>query len=120
MFIYSTSLAKTELRYRSRVTILERILSIVRDNQPIPATRIMYMAFLSHSQTREYLDAAAQSLLVRVVKGERSPTYVLSPKGLDVLRKISELEGLIPEFLFQDAMEPEPSEEETMVQQFSR
>ncbi len=56
-------------------------------------TKIMYKAFLSYNQLREYLSVLIENNLIEYLEG--SPIYKTTEKGLMFLQKNNEIEGLL-------------------------
>lgn len=56
-------------------------------------TKIMYKAFLSYNQLREYLSMLIENNLIEYLEG--SPVYKTTEKGLMFLQKNNEIEGLL-------------------------
>jgi len=68
------------MKYRSRTDIITAILGIA--SQGATKTRIMYGAYLSYAQVREYLDfLVSKNLLTRDPVG----LYRLTESGMDLL-----------------------------------
>lgn len=79
------------MRYRSRLEIISMILQAATRDATI--TRIMYSAYLSHGQVKEYLAFLEAKGMVRYELG--SQTYGLTDKGLHFLRVFEEIRELI-------------------------
>ncbi len=83
------------MKYRSRDEIIEFILESISKNQnldKITATRIMYSAFLSYSQLKEYLSLLLKREILQYNNSNK--TYRLTEKGeqyLMIHRQIVEL-----------------------------
>ena len=56
-------------------------------------TKIMYKAFLSHAQLREYLSVLIENNLIEYVEG--SQTYKTTEKGLNFLKMHNEIGELL-------------------------
>ncbi len=56
-------------------------------------TKIMYKAFLSYNQLREYLSVLIENNLIEYLEG--SPVYKTTEKGLTFLQKNNEIEELL-------------------------
>jgi predicted transcriptional regulator len=74
-------------KHRSKLKILEDILSVVSDNHGAKKTQIMYQAYLSYKLLVRYLDDVLEAGLV--VCGEDN-CYWLTSKGEKFLAKFSE------------------------------
>ena len=69
------------MKYRSRTDIITAILTVA--TQGATKTRIMYGAYLSYAQVREYLDfLVSRELITR----DESGTYRLTESGMNLLR----------------------------------
>ena len=82
------------MKYRSRTDIVSQILEAA--NGGSTKTKIMYKAFLSYAQLREYVTVRVDNGLLDYNSGEQ--TYKTSPKGLKFLQiygKMAEFVGQI-------------------------
>jgi predicted transcriptional regulator len=79
------------MKYRSRTEIVAMILEAA--NGGSSKTKIMYKAFLSYNQLREYLSVLIENNLIEYLEG--SPIYKTTEKGLMFLQKNNEIEGLL-------------------------
>jgi predicted transcriptional regulator len=79
------------MKYRSRTEIVAMILEAA--NGGSTKTKIMYKAFLSYNQLREYLSVLIENNLIEYLEG--SPIYKTTEKGLMFLQKNNEIEGLL-------------------------
>jgi predicted transcriptional regulator len=79
------------MKYRSRTEIVAMILEAA--NGGSSKTKIMYKAFLSYNQLREYLSVLIENNLIEYLEG--SPIYKTTEKGLVFLQKNNEIEGLL-------------------------
>ncbi len=79
------------MKYRSRTEIVAMILEAA--NGGATKTKIMYKAFLSYNQLREYLSVLIENNLIEYLEG--SPIYKTTEKGLTYLKMNSEIEGLL-------------------------
>jgi predicted transcriptional regulator len=98
------------MKYRSRIQIvaeiLESITSIVTtsgDNGKATSTKIMYKAFLSYTQLKEYLDLLLRNDLIRYQ--ESKGTFIITDKGMHLLelynklnKSISTKQIMVPSF----------------------
>jgi len=78
------------MKYRSRTEIVSMILEAA--NGGATKTRIMYKAFLSYAQLKEYLSVLIENNLLEYLEG--SQTYKTTEKGFNFLKmhkKIVEL-----------------------------
>ena len=69
------------MKYRSRTDIVSQILESA--NGGATKTRIMYNAYLSYAQLKEYLSALLESGLIEYVDGEHK--YNTTSKGVQYL-----------------------------------
>ncbi|MDN5846887.1 MAG: winged helix-turn-helix domain-containing protein [Candidatus Nitrosocosmicus sp.] len=79
------------MKYRSRTEIVAMILDAA--NGGATKTKIMYKAFLSYAQLREYLSVLIENNLIEYVEG--SQTYKTTEKGLNFLKMHNEIEVLL-------------------------
>jgi len=79
------------MKYRSRTEIVSMILEAA--NGGATKTRIMYKAFLSYAQLREYLSILIENNLVEYLEG--SQTYKTTEKGLNLLKMHNEIGELL-------------------------
>lgn len=78
------------MKYRSKTEIAAKMLEAA--NGGATKTEIMYNAFLSYNQLREYLSILIENNLIEYVEGTR--TFQTTEKGLNFLKthdKIGEL-----------------------------
>jgi predicted transcriptional regulator len=79
------------VKYRSRTEIVAMILEAA--NGGATKTKIMYKAFLSYEQLREYLALLIENNLVEYLEG--SQTYKTTEKGLNLLKMHNEIGELL-------------------------
>jgi predicted transcriptional regulator len=79
------------VKYRSRTEIVAMILDA--GNGGATKTKIMYKAFLSYAQLREYLSVLIENNLIEYVEG--SQTYKTTEKGLNFLKMHNEIGELL-------------------------
>ena len=79
------------MKYRSRTEIVAMILEVT--NGGATKTKIMYEAFLSYAQLREYLSVLIENNLLEVLEG--SQTYKTTEKGLNFLKMHNEIGELL-------------------------
>lgn len=79
------------MKYRSRTEIVAMILEAA--NGSATKTRIMYKAFLSYAQLREYLSVLIENNLLEYLEG--SQTYKTTEKGLNFLKMHNEIGELL-------------------------
>lgn len=81
------------MKYRSRTDITSQILEVA--NGGTTKTKIMYKAYLSYAQLKEYLAMLTESGLIEYVEGERQ--YRTTNKGIKFLRAYQQMAGMTAE-----------------------
>ena len=81
------------MRYRDKFEIIVAILDIANNSTGINKTKIMYKAFLSYAQLREYLSVLIENNLLEYLEG--SQTYKTTEKGLNFLKMHNEIGELL-------------------------
>ena len=79
------------MKYRSRTEIVSMILEAA--NGGATKTRIMYKAFLSYAQLKEYLSVLLENNLMEYLEGLQS--YKTTEKGLNLLKLHNEIVELL-------------------------
>ena len=79
------------MKYRSRTDIVALILEATKDGAA--KTKIMYKAFLSYSQLKEYLSILIENNLIEYLEGNQN--YKTTEKGLNFLKIHSEIGELL-------------------------
>ena len=79
------------MKYRSRTEIVSMILEAA--NGGATKTKIMYKAFLSYAQLKEYLSVLIENNLIEYLEG--SQTYKTTEKGLNFLKMHNEIAELL-------------------------
>lgn len=79
------------MKYRSRAEIASRILESAASGTT--RTKIMYKAYLSYAQLKEYLPVLEQNGLLAYDKGEQ--IYRTTQKGLHFLNITNSLQGMM-------------------------
>ena len=79
------------MKYRSRTEIVSMILEAA--NGGATKTKIMYKAFLSYAQLREYLSVLIENNLLEYLDGTQ--TYKTTEKGLNFLKMHNEIGELL-------------------------
>ena len=79
------------MKYRSRTEIVAMILEAA--NGGATKTKIMYKAFLSYAQLREYLSVLIENNLLEYLDGTQ--TYKTTEKGLNFLKMHNEIGELL-------------------------
>ena len=77
------------MKYRSRTEIVSHILEAA--NGGATKTKIMYKAFLSYAQLKEYLAILAQNGLLT---NDVPATYKTTSKGIKFLNMVRQMDGL--------------------------
>ena len=76
---------------RSRTEIVGNILDAA--NGGVSKTKIMYFAFLSHNQLKEYLSVLVENNLIEYLEGANK--YKTTEKGLNYLKMHNQIEELL-------------------------
>jgi predicted transcriptional regulator len=79
------------MKYRSRTEIVANILDAA--NGKATKTKIMYKAFLSYGQLKEYLSVLIENNLIEYIVGTR--TFKTTEKGLNYLKMQDEMGELL-------------------------
>ena len=79
------------MKYRSRTEIVSMVLEAA--NGGATKTRIMYKAFLSFAQLREYLSLLIENNLLEYLEG--SQTYKTTEKGFNLLNMHNQIGELL-------------------------
>ena len=79
------------MKYRSRTEIVSMMLEAA--NGGATKTRIMYKAFLSYGQLKEYLSVLVENNLLEYLEG--SQTYKTTEKGFNFLKMHNEIGELL-------------------------
>jgi len=79
------------MKYRSRTEIVGNILDAA--NGGATKTKIMYKAFLSYNQLKEYLSVLIENNLLEYLDGTR--TFKTTEKGLNLLKMHNEMAELL-------------------------
>jgi len=79
------------MKYRSRTDFVSQLLEAA--NGGATKTKIMYKAYLSYAQLKEYLSVLVENGLLEFEKGTQ--TYKTTSKGLQFLKTYSQIGGLI-------------------------
>jgi predicted transcriptional regulator len=82
-----------DMRNRGRTEIVGSILDAA--NGGITKTKIMYKAFLSYGQLKEYLSLLIENNLLEYIDGTQ--TYKTTEKGLNFLKMHNEIRELLPQ-----------------------
>jgi len=79
------------MKYRSRTEIVSMILEAA--NGGATKTRIMYKAFLSYAQLKEYLSVLIENNVIEYLEGSQS--YKTTEKGFNLLKMHNEIGELL-------------------------
>ena len=79
------------MKYRGRTEIVATILEAA--NGEVTKTKIMYVAFLSYNQLKEYLSVLKENNLIEYNEGTQ--TYKTTEKGLNYLKMKNEIGELL-------------------------
>ncbi|HEU5460662.1 MAG TPA: winged helix-turn-helix domain-containing protein [Nitrososphaeraceae archaeon] len=79
------------MKYRSRTEIVGNILDAA--NGGATKTKIMYIAFLSYGQLKEYLSLLIENNLIEYLDGTK--TFKTTEKGLNLLKMHNEMGELL-------------------------
>src|SRR5438552_16047603 len=89
--IYNERQSFLDLKYRSRTDIIAMILQAAINGAT--KTRIMYGAYLSYAQVKEYLSFLIEKDLIRYEEG--SAIYKLTQKGVQLLHVYEDISDMI-------------------------
>lgn len=81
------------MRYRSRTDIIGMVLQAAGRKSGANKTRLMYSAFLSYAQVKEYTDYLTEKGLL--IYEKETQLYRLSHKGLEFLELYDRMNDLI-------------------------
>jgi len=76
--------------YRTRTEIAAQVLQAANGHNEITKTKIMYKAFLTHTQLQEYLAILIQNGLLEYL--DRTKSYKTTEKGLKFLKIYEKME----------------------------
>jgi predicted transcriptional regulator len=79
------------MKYRSRTEIVSNILDAA--NGGVTKTKIMYKAYLSYNQLREYLSILIENNLIEYLDGTNK--FKSTEKGLNLLKMHNEMAELL-------------------------
>ena len=79
------------MKYRSRTEIVAMILSAA--NGGATKTKIMYNAYLSYNQVKEFLSILIENSLLEYIEGAR--TFKTTEKGLNFIKMYNEIGELL-------------------------
>ena len=79
------------MKYRSRTEIVSNILDAA--NGGATKTKIMYIAFLSYNQLKDYLSILMENNLLEYLEGTK--TFKTTEKGLNLLKMHNEMAELL-------------------------
>ena len=79
------------MKYRSRTDIISQIL--LAANGGTSKTKIMYSAYLSYAQLKEYLSVLLENGLIEYQQGDQK--YRTTPKGLHFLKTCEQIGAMV-------------------------
>jgi predicted transcriptional regulator len=79
------------MKYRGRTEMLATMLEAAKEKAT--KTKIMYSAFLSYAQLKEYLSVLIENNLLEYIEGTQ--TYKTTEKGLNFLKMNNEIGELL-------------------------
>ncbi|HYZ51788.1 MAG TPA: winged helix-turn-helix domain-containing protein [Nitrososphaeraceae archaeon] len=84
------------MKHRSKIEIIADMLQCVVNDSTLSSSRLMFKAFLTYKQTKEYLPFLLHTELIKYDdKDDRTPTFRITNKGLQFL----EMYNRLPEFV---------------------
>ena len=86
------------MKYRSRTEIVGNILDAA--NGKATKTKIMYKAFLSYNQLKDYLSILMKNNLLEYLEGTK--TFKTTEKGLNLLKMHNEMAELLQTTILND------------------
>jgi predicted transcriptional regulator len=81
------------MQYRDRTEIIRQILNIANGAEDITRTKIMYKAFLSYNQLKDYLALLTERNLLRY--DSITHTYKTTEKGIRLVQFCNELDDMM-------------------------
>jgi predicted transcriptional regulator len=81
------------MQNRDRTEIIRQILEVANDAVNITMTKLMYQAFLSYNQLKEYLTLLTERGLLSY--DHITQTYKITEKGLRLLKVYNELDDMM-------------------------
>jgi predicted transcriptional regulator len=81
------------MKHRSKVEIIADMLETIMADSSMSSSKIMYKAFLSYKQLKEYVPLLLQNELIK--HGEKNRTFMITDKGMYYL----EMYNNLPEFV---------------------
>ena len=82
------------MKYRTRNEIVVDILSSAKDIDGVTKTRVMYHAFLSFTQLKDYLAILLENGMLEHIGTNKYRTTAKGVKMLETCQKINDLVGL--------------------------
>ncbi len=82
------------MKYRSRSEIVRSILEAANASEGTSRTRLMYKAYLSFNQLKEYLGTLQENGLIDYEVGKRC--YRITQKGVRLLQLQNKMEEIAP------------------------
>ena len=91
-FIRNGAANEMTMKYRSSTEIIDSMLRSIRSGAT--KTHIMYRAYMSYSQLKEYLKLLEERQLIKYEQG--SQLYMLTEKGLRFMNAYDKINELVP------------------------
>ncbi|MDQ3976099.1 MAG: winged helix-turn-helix domain-containing protein [Thermoproteota archaeon] len=88
----------TTKAYRGRHQIIAEILDVISESNATGAapTSIMYKAFLSHAQLKEYLSfLLGNGIIEEIPHGNEKLVYKITEKGIRLMQISKEIESIV-------------------------
>ena len=83
------------MKHRSKVEIIADMLETIMADSSMSSSKIMYKAFLSYKQLKEYVPLLLQNELIK--HGEKNRTFMITDKGmyyLEMYNNLTEFVGI--------------------------
>ncbi|WP_448578282.1 winged helix-turn-helix domain-containing protein [Thermosphaera sp.] len=80
---------------RTRIDIVEKILDYIAREEKALKTHILYASNLNSSNLNKYLDWMVKLGLVEKYENNRNIAYTITPKGIEILDKLKNLNGVL-------------------------
>ena len=81
------------LKYRSRTDIIVLMLTTAKELQGVNKTRIMYEAFVSYAQMKEYLELLLGNGMLEHIQNKRYRTTEKGLRMIDAYQRAAQLVG---------------------------
>ena len=77
------------MKHRTKIEIIADILQSIMNDSTLSSSKVMYKAFLTYKQMREYLPFLLQNELIKY--GDKDHTFMITNKGLHFLETYNRL-----------------------------